>query len=309
MGTVSVIIPAYNCAAYLIRALESVAAQNVPKERLEVLVIDDGSTDDTADRIAAFQARGEVALRYVRQSNAGVAAARNHGLRLARGEVIAFLDADDWWFPSKLARQLPLLAGDVGLVYCDNVYVDEQGAPIAREPDRANRYRRGNIELALFCDNFVFTPAPCIRRDCVDRAGFFDERMAVGEDYAYFLRLASCCEADFVVDRLWAYTVRAASLSNCDKRGRDGEFYRRLDLSILHRHLSERPDFARRNRIAVRKRLAHVHWEIADTLLDKCHGGAAARQLLASLASWPTFKALKSGARIVVPRHAPHATK
>lgn len=302
MKTVSVVIPAYNCGLHLSRALDSVAAQTIPKQHIEVLVIDDGSTDDTPERVKAFQSRSDLVLHYVRQPNAGVAAARNHGLCLARGEVVAFLDADDWWYPSKLERQLPLLEGEVGFVYCDHAYVDEEGAPLAFEPERVNRYRRGWIELALFCDNFVFAQSTCLLRSCIDKIGYFDERMVVSEDYEFFLRLAGSFAADFIPDKLWARTYRASSLSHCDRHNRDREYYARLDLAIVSRYATDHPRFVEKHSAAVRKRLADIRWEIADCLLDKRRQAQAFRELTLSLITRPTMRALRSSARIIIPR-------
>ncbi|MES2403285.1 MAG: glycosyltransferase [Pseudomonadota bacterium] len=302
MKTVSVLIPTYNCASHIVTAMESVAAQTIGSVGVEVIVIDDGSTDDTSDRVAAFAEKSSLTLRYVRQTNAGVAAARNHGLRLARGDIIAFLDADDWWYPAKLERQLPLLVDDVGFVYCDHAYVDEAGPLPSLEPRRADRYRRGHIELALFRDNFVFVQAACLKRSCIDDIGEFDENLVVGEDYEFFLRLASRYEADFTSEKLWARTVRATSLSNCDKVTRDREYHTRLCLSILSRYLLEHPDFARKHRAAIRKRLADVHWEIADCLLDKRQPIDACMELARSLGHWPSLRALRSSGRLLIPR-------
>jgi glycosyltransferase involved in cell wall biosynthesis len=100
---VSVIIPAYNAERYLIEALDSVRAQG--HRPLEVIMVDDGSTDGTAGVVAQYPD-----VRYVYQANRGPAAARNAGLRLAQGDLIAFLDADDVWSDDKLAVQLTLLS-------------------------------------------------------------------------------------------------------------------------------------------------------------------------------------------------------
>ncbi len=103
--TVSVVIPSYNRAGWLPAAVGSVLAQTHPAT--EILIVDDGSTDNSAEVCAAFPAP----VRYIRQQNAGVSAARNRGMREATGEFIALLDSDDLWLPEKLAVQLALHAG------------------------------------------------------------------------------------------------------------------------------------------------------------------------------------------------------
>lgn len=122
--TVSVIIPTHNYGRFLAEAIASVQAQSV--EDLEIIVVDDGSTDDTPEVLARIT---DPRLRAVRVSNGGVSRARNIGLEMARGDYIAFLDADDRWHPDKLARQLELLAHEpeVGLVFTDFRRFDEHG--------------------------------------------------------------------------------------------------------------------------------------------------------------------------------------
>src|SRR5258706_6591961 len=111
MSRISVIIPTFNSAALVTAAVDSVLAQTTPPT--EILVVDDGSTDDTRQRLAPYAGR----LRYLHQQSKGVAAARNLGLKQATGEFVAFLDADDIWHPRKLERQLTAMTAnpDIGL--------------------------------------------------------------------------------------------------------------------------------------------------------------------------------------------------
>src|SRR5690242_14976762 len=112
--SVSVIIPTYNRARFVGEAVASALAQTLPP--LEVIVVDDGSTDDTADVVARLN---DPRVVYLRQENAGPATARNTGVEAARGDLIALLDSDDRWLPRKLELQVPLFEGDgkIGLVY------------------------------------------------------------------------------------------------------------------------------------------------------------------------------------------------
>jgi glycosyltransferase involved in cell wall biosynthesis len=121
--TLSAVIPAYNAEAWLGQAIESALAQE--EVALEVVVVDDGSTDGTAEVLATFGDR----IRLVRQANRGLPAARNAGIAAARGDLVAFLDADDTWEPSKSRRQLAYLAAHpaCGLVFCDVHRMDPQG--------------------------------------------------------------------------------------------------------------------------------------------------------------------------------------
>jgi glycosyltransferase involved in cell wall biosynthesis len=112
---VSVLIDTYNYGQFIEQAVESVLAQDFPAEQMEVLVVDDGSTDDTAERIAKYGQR----LRYFRKPNGGQGSAFNFGVAQTRGEIVALLDADDYWLPGKLRRVVAEFEKhpEAGLVY------------------------------------------------------------------------------------------------------------------------------------------------------------------------------------------------
>lgn len=165
---VSVIMCVLDGERYLPDALASVAAQSYP--HLEVVFVDDGSTDRTAaiaQRVAG--------VRYVYQENAGTPAARNNGLRHARGDLIAFLDGDDWWTPSKTAQQVGLLGSDpeldIVLGHTRRTWVTDGQHPTETDP-----------ELALsLC-------AGLIRRTVFDRVGGFDQTLTYCDDWDWFMR-------------------------------------------------------------------------------------------------------------------------
>jgi len=296
MRTVSVIVPTYNCAGRIVQALDSIAAQSYPHECIEILVIDDGATDDPAQRVQAFAARSPTETRYVLQHNAGPAAARNHGLRLARGDVIAFLDADDWWQPTKLELQVPLLNGAVGLVYCDTSFVDARGRPIQNYVRRI-RVQRGNILLPLFCDFFLLTSSVVLTHAAIDLAGPFDEDLAVGEDYEFFLRIAKRFHADCVAEKLLVRCVRPDSLSR-----RDFALDARVDLETLTRFLRDNPQFAEHNRDAVNRRIARYRYDFAYRLLAENRRREAIVELMRSLHASASVGAARTLVRALV-RH------
>jgi glycosyltransferase involved in cell wall biosynthesis len=184
---VSAIIPTYNRRELVIRAIETVLAQTRAVE--EIIVVDDGSTDGTGH---ALQARFGDRIRYVWQANAGVSAARNHGMRLAQGRYFALLDSDDEWLPDKTQAQIEWLEArpDFGMVVCDVQRVDRDGAPIdvfhrrevIREDGRVLRYLIHNPALA---------PASAIlRREVFEDVGGFDESLRTAEDIDVHLRIA-----------------------------------------------------------------------------------------------------------------------
>ncbi|KEZ15291.1 Glycosyl transferase family 2 [Sphingobium yanoikuyae] len=190
---VSVIIPAYNAANWIRETLASVAAQT--HQALEVIVVDDGSTDETM-AIATEFATHDRRFQTVRQDNAGVAVARNHGAALARADLLAFVDADDLWAPEKIERQVEALhaAGiDTGLCYSWYVMIDAEGTITYRE-DFA--HIDGRVLEQLFRANFVGNGSSAlVRRQAFDDAGGFEPALrnsgAQGcEDILFYCRVA-----------------------------------------------------------------------------------------------------------------------
>jgi hypothetical protein len=214
---VSVVIPLYNAAATVERTLASVLAQTW--SRLEVLVVDDGSTDDGPERVARIAARGKC-VRLLRQANAGVAAARNYGAVEARGEHFAFVDADDLWAPEKIKLQMQAMAkgGDaVGLVYTWFALIDAE--------DRVySTGHRPEAEGWVFRDlcrgNVVGNgSSPLIRRAAFERAGGYDRslgaRGAQGcEDLMIYLAIAEHYEFRVVRRFLTGYRLTAGNMSS-----------------------------------------------------------------------------------------------
>jgi len=204
---VSVVIPNFNCSAFLPAALESVFAQTYPD--VEILVVDDGSTDDSLRVLERYAGR----VRVLRQSNEGVSAARNHGILESRGELVAFLDADDLWDREKLAKQVPLFANpDVGLVYCAVEYIDETGASLGTN----HTGRRGRVlrSFALLEGTIVLAggSTAVVRRACFDRAGGFDLEMSTAADWDMWRRVACHYEIDAVREPLMKYRLRPSSM-------------------------------------------------------------------------------------------------
>lgn len=212
--TVSVVMPAYNARAFIVEALNSVLSQGI--DSLEILVVDDGSSDGTAEAAEAFGAP----VKVLRQANAGPAAARNLGLAHARADVIAFLDADDVWLPGKLSAQLTCLAHrpDLGVVYGaflrwtaqpDGSFLLPSGVPshskkLVVGPDSW-------IGDQLLFDNVVHIITAVVRRRVFDAVGCFDEALRTGEDYDFWLRVSSQFQAAKINDPVALYRIHAAS--------------------------------------------------------------------------------------------------
>ncbi len=195
---VSVIVPACNCADFLEETLRSIVDQDYPD--LEILVIDDGSIDDTAAVAHGFQ--GPVQLLQTAQPSSGAGASRNVGLRAARGDLIAFLDGDDVWLPGKLQAQIECLREHPECAMVASEFTlwspDENGMwrtprAFAREtggqdPQALDPERSGWIYHRLLLDTIVWTGAVVMRRELVDTIGEFREDLRLAQDYDYWLR-------------------------------------------------------------------------------------------------------------------------
>lgn len=180
---VSVIIPTYNRAGMVPLAIESALAQEYPD--LEVLVVDDGSTDATADVVRRFP------VRYVRQANRGIASARNRGLHLATGDLVAFLDSDDLYLAGRLRDQVPyfLRWPETVLVY-SWFSIRDQGGRVC--PGRRCRLSGsiGRELLGKSMEGPLATATVMVRRDAVLVIGGFDEDFQLAEDTDLWCRLA-----------------------------------------------------------------------------------------------------------------------
>jgi glycosyltransferase involved in cell wall biosynthesis len=205
---VSVVIATYNYGRYLAGAVESALGQTF--RDFEVIVVDDGSTDDTGEVIAPYLRDPRV--RYERTDHVGQPAAKNNGIGLARGRLIAFLDADDVWLPEKLEKQVALLRADpaIGVVYCRRLLIDEQGRSLAFEQPVLHR---GRVLEAMFRTNFVCFSSALVDRRVFMHVGLFDESLPLAIDYDLWLRVATWYSFDYVDEPLVQYRTGHASLS------------------------------------------------------------------------------------------------
>jgi glycosyltransferase involved in cell wall biosynthesis len=209
---VSVVIPTYNSADYLPDAIDSALNQTVPP--LEVIVVDDGSTDETAGILERYRGR----IIVISQENRGPSAARNRGIAAARGDLIAFLDADDVWLPRKLEKQLACLAEHprAGLVHTDVLML--VGDKIEGHPPTPYRAEKvGHCYHRYFWHSGGTPSAILIRRECLAQVGGFDEalRRAAAEDYDFCFRFARHYELAYVDEPLFLHRDHA---SNSSKR-------------------------------------------------------------------------------------------
>jgi glycosyltransferase involved in cell wall biosynthesis len=199
----SVIIPTYNRAQKVVRAVDSVLAQTFTN--FDVWVIDDGSTDDTAQALTSYEGR----IHYCRQKNAGASSARNRGVRSSTGEYLAFLDSDDRWAPDKLESMAAAIAAhpDSGLFYSACEVVNEAGDVLWVDRSRAVQ---GSAYLPLLMGNFLALSSAVVRRDCLERAGEFDPAVIPCEDWDVWLRIARWYPITLVPETLVTFEYASA---------------------------------------------------------------------------------------------------
>jgi glycosyltransferase involved in cell wall biosynthesis len=202
---VSVVMAVLNGERFIDEAIQSVVDQTY--KNVELVVVDDGSTDRTRERVELFRDRLDV--RYVRHDKPrGIAPSMNDGVRHAAGDLIAFLDHDDTWFPEFLETQTTYLAEhpDVGLVHCDFQTIDPDGRVIHQSIAtwRGRRRPSGYVFPQLFTDSFIVGNSVLIRKECFTRLGLFDESLRWG-DYLMWMRIARHYRIDYVDKVLTRY--------------------------------------------------------------------------------------------------------
>jgi len=243
---VSVIVPAYNAEAYVEQTLKSLLDQTYPN--LEIIVVDDGSTDGTAQRVEAM-AREHSRIRLVRQPNRGVAAARNRAIEESRGEFIAPVDADDIWFPGAVTKLVDCLRNaesQVGVAYGWSVIIDENGLLDGRF--RCSKIE-GKVLGTLICHNFLGNAsATMIRRECFEKVGGYDESFHANgaqgcEDWDLYLRIAQEYQFKAVPKFLFGYRkLRSGMSSDPDSMARS---HRHVLKKVSQRHPRARRAFYR----------------------------------------------------------------
>ena len=186
---VSAIIPSYNRSRDVRIAVASALAQTYPADQLEVIVVDDGSTDDTEYVLRRdFGDR----IRYLRKSNGGVSSARNAGLAAARGAYLALLDSDDEWLPAHVAEQVSFFDAhpDFGLVLTDVVRMDQSRADVDLFRRRISIPEDGWVLRWVLRDPILAPSSATFTRAVYDDVGGFDESLRTAEDLDLHLRIA-----------------------------------------------------------------------------------------------------------------------
>lgn len=281
---VTVIIASYNMAQYLPQAVESVLAQTW--KNLELVVVDDGSKDNTQEVMSGYG--DDPRVRFFHSENKGQPKAKNRGLAEAKGDFIAWCDADDIWSPNKLQVQMCAFSDPkVGVVYSEVGYMDSKSTPINKEIP----YKRhsGNVTEHLVINNFVPFGTAVFRRDCMDNNGKFDENLPMGIDWDLWLRYSIDWTFHYVPEVTYIYRIWPGQMSR-NYRGRyDNAFL------ILRKFISNYPE-------RVSPRLQSKAW--ADMYVGRAMSLASSENLWIEpftdiltglrhdLTYWPAWKSL-----------------
>ena len=238
MSKVSVVIPTYNRQRLVQDTIDAVLRQTF--EDFELIVIDDGSTDDTRQ---ALQDRYGARIRYEYQENQGESVARNHGIALASGEYIAFVDSDDLWHPQKLERQVELFDAvpSVGLVSTQAYWINYQGLKLRRTPDGQGRQGNAISWGELVLDNVIAGggSSALIRRECLERMGGFDQSIRFGEEWELWIRIAHDYEIYQIPIPLTYYRLNPFGTRSWAPRATEAEAMYQEHLTILRKSFEQ----------------------------------------------------------------------
>jgi glycosyltransferase involved in cell wall biosynthesis len=200
---VDVVIPAFNAARYIDQTLESIALQGSLVH--SIIVVNDGSSDLTTQRVEAFtQQNPNLSIKLINQTNAGLANARNTGIKHATASYIALLDADDIWLKGKLEQQLQVFSASpeprLGVVYTGYELIDENSSVISNDKGIIKPQARGDVRSKLLTGNFISGSGSSvlIKSEVFKEAGLFDESLRASEDWDMWLRIAQQFHFDFV---------------------------------------------------------------------------------------------------------------
>jgi glycosyltransferase involved in cell wall biosynthesis len=262
---VSAIVPVYNCAQYVGKAIESILAQTYRAQ--EIIVVDDGSTDNTREALEPYKD----SIIYVYQKNAGEPAARNTGIRHSTGEYIAYLDADDLWLPDKLQLQMEYFRThpQCDLVYTDMMTFDDQGIiECSVRSSRARVYSSGKIFPQLFRETLFGSGSVVLRKAAAEKAGGFDETFFVGSDYEMWLRMSRSFEFGYVDKPLLMYRQhRDMSTQKLGKVPQDGMPWQ---VKVLKRTLELFPEAERElGKPAINHRMAVPYMWLGRSWMDR----------------------------------------
>ncbi len=265
----SVVIPAYNVRDFIEDAVKSALAQKF--DDFEVIVVNDGSTDDTLELLEKID---DPRLRIITQTNGGLSAARNTGVKNARGEIIGFLDGDDIWFPDKAKEHMKIMQDDpqIGITYSYSAYMQEDGKFSGQL--LVSKKKQPKLKDMILRNHVGNGSTPFVRKACFDQAGLFNEKLRSCEDYEMWVRILKKTQftCQLITRPLTGYRVRSGSLSM------DYSIFLKNAEMVMECFDDYLPNLSRRDkglalgdiyRVSSRKALSNGQLDLAKGLMDE----------------------------------------
>lgn len=264
---VSVIMPVYNRQNLVSASVDSVLQQTYSP--VELILINDGSTDDTAKVLDGYAERYPEQIKVIHQQNTGQVVARNNGITLAKGEYVAFLDSDDTWLADKLLKQMPLFQSGVGLVYSGIYEVAEDGHVLSEIIPPIDM--RGDIFYKLLVKNGMTGGSVVISHEALDDVGLFDANLKAAENWDLWIRITKKYKADFIAEPLVCYLRHQGNMSA------DSDMMSMATKFIYEKHIPETTNDQRLQH-ARSQAYAYLHYSAGIVAFGRGDYGAARRE-------------------------------
>ncbi len=293
-SSISVIIPAYNSARTIKRAIESVMSQSIPPK--EIIVVDDGSTDSTCNLVESLFP----SVILIRQKNSGAAAARNTGVKQSKGDLIAFLDSDDFWHRRKIEYQSKLFEDDPLLGICSTkckFIFESEGlnAPLmADEAIEACSSQAISFEK-MFQLPFLGTPSVMMKRSVYDSAGGFDDSLETAEDVDLWIKATYLSHYKLIINTLTYVVAQEESLSS---RAQTSPYA--AHLTVIDNFLKEKTLSFYFRHVIAKQTQAYIYCNWGSNLLVRDLKKEAKEKLIKSLTHFPNLRAIYLLSKIIL---------
>lgn len=229
MPEISIIIPVYNGKKFIAEAINSVLRQT--HKDYEIIVVDDGSTDDSGKVLEQFGDK----IRYFYQQNKGISSARNMAIKEAKGEYIALLDQDDVWYPRRLEKQIEVfkIKPDTGMVYSTCYCINEKNEILYKLPYN-HKLCSGWVFKDLIFETFIPVPTVLIKKSVLDEVGFFNEKYSYAEESELFLRISRLYKIECIDEPLAAYRIHCQNLSRNKEKNLDEDIMLKEEMMKIY---------------------------------------------------------------------------
>ena len=283
MPKVSIIIPTYNCAHFLREAIES--ALNQTYQHIEIIVVDDGSSDGTKELLKGYQHGYPDKFRFYCQDNRGSSAARNLGIKNAEGEFIALLDSDDYWSSQKLKKQMTLFEEDPQIAFSFTNACILKNGHMTGNYVRADESEliKGELFYDLFFRNFIPFSSVVFKKSIINEIGLLDETLWSIQDFEWLLRVIRHYKIRYIDECLVTYRVHNTNISkHMEIRHKEG-------LEVLKRTIAQYPELKQKLGKRLIRLLADKYFYFGYALFDKNHIKESREQFLNAIRTDPCY--------------------